>query len=332
VNSVRSFATADKLRAVTRAALGPDRCPVVVTRLRGGSQKGVYRLFLDDDSTAIVYVWGAAENYWPETAGNARSDLADPFASASALELFESAQRHLAALEVRVPRVYLIDSSREHYPADVALLEDIPGDSLEVLLARDPQAMGATMERLADSLAIMHRRPGPRFGKVALLDAGGVADGESCEQLVRDRALLDLSEAAARDVRIGAVEDQMKDVVLQLAAAVTPRSQYGLIHGELGPDHVLVDQAGEPVLIDIEGLMYFDIEWEHVFLARRFGEHYARLKRPDLDPARLRFYLLAMRLSLVAGPLRLLDGDFPDRDGMLDIVEGNLREALTFLP
>jgi hypothetical protein len=187
------------------------------------------------------------------------------------------------------------------------------------------------MGRLADSLALMHGQPGPRFGKVALLDLGGVTDGESCEQLVRDRALRDLTEAAARDVRIGAVEDQLTDVVHRLTAAVAPRTEYGLIHGELGPDHVLVDQAGQPVLIDIEGLMYFDVEWEHVFLALRFGEHYRHLDRPGLDPARLRFYLLAMRLSLVAGPLRLLDGDFPDRDGMLDIVEGNLRQALTFL-
>ena len=42
-------------------------------------------------------------------------------------------------------------------------------------------------------------------------------------------------------------------------------------------------------------------------------------------------YTLAMRLSLVAGPLRLLDGDFPDRAFMLEIVEHNLREALALL-
>ncbi|MCW2942748.1 MAG: aminoglycoside phosphotransferase [Actinomycetia bacterium] len=40
----------------------------------------------------------------------------------------------------------------------------------------------------------------------------------------------------------------------------------------------------------------------------------------------------AMRLSLVAGPLRLLDGDFPDRDAMIRIAEYNLQQALAFLP
>jgi hypothetical protein len=37
---------------------------------------------------------------------------------------------------------------------------------------------------------------------------------------------------------------------------------------------VLVDRRGNPVLIDIEGLLWCDVEWEHVFLRLRFGEHY----------------------------------------------------------
>jgi hypothetical protein len=78
--------------------------------------------------------------------------------------------------------------------------------------------------------------------------------------------------------------------------------------------------------------MHFDIEWEHVFLQLRFGERYPVLSRPGLDPRRLDLYALAMRLSLVAGPLRLLDGDFPDRAFMREIAEHNLQEALALLP
>ncbi|MEY9878340.1 hypothetical protein ABH931_007867 [Streptacidiphilus sp. MAP12-33] len=36
--------------------------------------------------------------------------------------------------------------------------------------------------------------------------------------------------------------------------------------------------------------------------------------------------MFAMRLSLVADPLRLLDGDFPDRDFMRGIAEHNLKK------
>lgn len=95
---------------------------------------------------------------------------------------------------------------------------------------------------------------------------------------------------------------RLDDRLRELAALVAPRAEYGPIHGELGPDHVLVSAEGRAVLIDIEGLMHFDAEWEHVFLRLRFHERHAALARPGLDPRRPDLYLLAMRLSLVAGP------------------------------
>jgi hypothetical protein len=61
------------------------------------------------------------------------------------------------------------------------------------------------------------------------------------------------------------------------------------------------------------------------------GEHYRWLNSGGLDEQRLAFSTLAMRLSLIAGPLRLLDGDFPDRDAMMGIAEHNLRQTLAFL-
>jgi hypothetical protein len=41
---------------------GPAHTLQAVTRLRGGSKKGVYRLVLDNGTTAILYVWGGFED------------------------------------------------------------------------------------------------------------------------------------------------------------------------------------------------------------------------------------------------------------------------------
>ena len=117
----------------------------------------------------------------------------------------------------------------------------------------------------------------------------------SCERVVLDRALADLDTAAARLERLAAARGPLADVTRGLAAAV------------------------------------FDIEWEHAFLELRFGEHYRRLRASDLDEQRMRFYRLALYLSLIAGPLRLLDGDYPDREPMLEIVEANITRALALL-
>ena len=226
----------------------------------------------------------------------------------------------------------MADDSRRRYPADVAVVEDVSGGTLEALFETDPASAAGALGDLAEMLEVMHRHQGQHYGKVDVLEQGGAVSELSCERHVLDRALQDLEEAAGRDCRIAAAGVALRGRLQNLADRVSPRRQYGLIHGELGPDHVLVDADGHPVLIDIEGLMYFDVEWEHVFLQLRFGERYAALARPGLDPQRLGLYMLAMRLSLVAGPLRLLDGDFPDRVFMQEIAEHNAKEALALLP
>ncbi|MEV7796660.1 phosphotransferase [Streptomyces sp. NPDC087512] len=312
--------------SAARAALGGGRRLEAVERVAGGSKKGVYRLVMDDATTAIAYLWDGAENYWPAAEGD--DDLTDPFSPGLGLDLFQAAHTRLDALGVRVPAIRLVDRDGTHCPADLAIVEDLPGESLEELLARDPGAAAPVMAQLAESLKAMRRHRAPGYGKVAVVDGGGTSRGTSCEGVVLDRALRDLAEAASRDSRIAAARDRLEERLLILAAAVQPRAEYAVVHGELGPDHVLVDEVGNPVAIDIEGLMYFDVEWEHVFLRIRLHDAYQRLEADGLDEDRLALYMLAQRLSLTAGPLRLLDGDFPDRAFMAGIAEYNLKQAL----
>ncbi|WP_199815571.1 phosphotransferase family protein [Streptomyces griseus] len=327
MTTTRKHLTREDLAPLTRAALGPARTLTAVTRLRGGTKKGVYRLTLDDDSTAIAYVWSQDEDYWD--AGP--SDLRDPFSHGTGLDLFTAANARLTGAGVRTPRLRHADATHRHLPADAAIVEDLTGGSLEEALRRDPDTGATALARFADTLTALHAHEGPTFGKVALVDSGGVSSADSCEQRVTDGALRDIAATAVRDARIAAVRDDLEARLRELAAGVRPRSRHTLIHGELGPDHVLLDADGHPALIDIEGLMYFDVEWEHVFLRIRFGRHYDALGAPALDEDRMNLYRLAMHLSLVSGPLRLLDGDFPNPGPMQAIAESNLLRVLELL-
>lgn len=313
---------------VVRAAFGPGQRVVGVQRLRGGSKKGVYRLVLDDERTVACYIWSEQENYWP--AAGPRADT-DPFAEASGAELFEASHARLAGLGVRTPEVYLLDHGRSVYPEEIALVEDVHGGTLEEWLQRGEPGAPRILGRLGDALAAMHGCRSRSVGQVEVVARGVTAD-RPCARIVLERALGHLAEAAARVEQVAAVRGRLEAALAGLDAAA-PREEHALIHGELGPDHVLIDGRGQPVLIDIEGVMFFDVEWEHAFLELRFAEHYRSL-RPGpggLDEPRLRLYRLAMYLSLVTGPLRLLDGDFPDRAPMMAIAEANIGRTLAFL-
>ncbi|MGW5650933.1 phosphotransferase family protein [Streptomyces humi] len=326
MTTARAHLTRDDLAPLARQALG--KVPAVVTRLRGGSKKGVYRLALDNGRSAIAYVWSPEEDYW----GPVDADIRDPFAHASGLGLFLAAHDRLTELGVRTPRLLFADEEAEYLPAYAAVVEDVRGGSLEVLLRSDPGAARVPLARLAGTLGVLREYTAAGYGKAALVEEDGKPLGDSCEQVVADRAVHDIAEVAERDPRVRAARRALTERVRELYDAVEPRDHASLVHGELGPDHVLVTEQGDPALIDIEGLMYFDAEWEHVFLQHRFGPAYDVLRAADLDEDRLGLYRLAMHLNLVAGPLRLLDGDFPEREPMRDIAEFNLRQALSLLP
>jgi hypothetical protein len=147
----RRFVVRDQMTSLVREEFGTARQLVDIVRLTGGSKKGVYRLALDDGASVILYVWSADENYWPEGGG----DAADPFADASGADLFEASRAQFDALGVRTPRLYLMDRGRSHYPADLALVEDVRGGTLEALIERDPRAADTSLEMLGAALHSM---------------------------------------------------------------------------------------------------------------------------------------------------------------------------------
>ena len=304
---MRAFVTAEDLQDLVRDTYGTDRRLRELSRLAGGTTKGVYRLTLDDGSTVLLYRWAAGENFWPAQTG---LDVG-PFQADPGRDGFARCHALLHDLGVRVPEIVALGPDR-------ALVEDVRGGTLEALLQRDAVTGREVLGRLGEMLRTMHSELAPSFG----------FPGETPAGFALRRGLNSLVEAAARVPRLAAARSRLEEELRTRFAAVRPRSGYGLIHGELGPDHVLIGPAGEPVLIDIEATMHFDVEWEHAFLELRFGPLYPALRTVELDPDRLALYRLVHYLSLVAGPLQLIEGDFPDVTFMREIAEGNAQRAL----
>jgi hypothetical protein len=313
----RRFAASEEFVPAVRAAFASRLQVVSSTRLAGGTNKGVYRLVLDDDSSVLAYRWSDGEDFWPASFYDE-----GPFAvdRTNGHALFTKAHARLDALGVRVPHMFHDDGR------DTVIVEDLTGGTLEALLETDPDAGSAALDDLRQLLDRMHASTSIGIGH-----GGDDFDGLSCEAFAIERGRACLAEAARRVPRVASAHAALDRVLRSRAEQITPRSTHRLIHGELGPDHVMIDDSGKPVLIDIEGITYFDVEWEHAFLELRFGNNYERLREKGLDPQRLALYRLVHYLSLAAGPLILLDGDFPQRALMQDISDANINRALATL-
>ena len=314
------FADVESLRPLVCATFGRNRPLLRAERLGGGSSKGAYRLTLDGGDTVLVYAWSDAADYWQ----GVRPD-ADPFSHASGLALFQAAERRLASAGVRCPELLFTDRSKMLYPADIAVVEDVTGGSLEGLPEKDPTAGSGPCQCSRTGAT-----RSSSFGKVAFVDGGGHSPGTSCENVMVDQALAQLEEVAGRDERAAHAQGRLEETLNSLAEPIEPRATSALVHSELGPDHVLLDSRGEPVLIDIESAKYFDVETEHVWMRMRFGGHYAGLRRDGLDEDRLRLYQLCMHPDLVAGPLRIADTSHPECEWFREVAEHHLQRALQF--
>ena len=78
---------------------------------------------------------------------------------------------------MRVLRLLLTDGTGRRHPADVAVVEDVPGGTLEERFTTEPRRAAAALDDLAGALDLMHRHSAPRYGRLDLLEAGGTAAG-----------------------------------------------------------------------------------------------------------------------------------------------------------
>lgn len=313
----RQFMQREHLEPFLRETFGTARSLVSFERLSGGTKKGVYRLHLDDGGSVIVYAWNASENYWADNS----TDPSDPFAEASGIDFLETAVAALERAGARGPELLLTDRSRSFYPADIAVAEDLRNGTLEAFIATDPVASIAPLRQLGAMLNGMARYTSPSFGKPFSIASGATDQDRRAEQVVLERALDHLRAVAGQVDVLRQAFPLIERTLHRLYLLVQPRDFYGLIHGELGADHVMLDDNGRSVMIDLEGVMFFDVEWEHAFTKMRLGDAYGELGIDvELDPARMHFYELAQSLSLVEGPLRILQTDFPDKPFMRMLV------------
>jgi hypothetical protein len=299
-------------------------CRVVrIDRMSGGAQKAVYKIECADGFACVLYVWDLGANYF-------REDLQqeDPEGWSYGSERFETNHRELTRLDIRIPALYSLNREKVRYPFDYAFVEYIDGPKAETFLTGDDaQAKDLVMQTIGDMVTSMHMNERSIWGK----PGGSQTPGRPCHQVQLENAQKQLAYAAEHLDSFRANRDRLSETLLQLESRIVPRSRYGFIHGELGPDHVLFNERLEPYLIDIEGAEYFDIEHEHSFLEFRFGKNYRYFANEALDPDRMRFYRFHHYLSLTAGGLKLLHRGFPDAAFARGLTEAHSRNALRMM-
>ncbi len=294
-----------------------------VSKMHGGAQKVVYKIDFSNGFSCVLYIWDLTLNYFKEEISG------DEIHQQSyGSHYFELNNTFLTKQGIRTPALYDMNTERCLYPFDYALVEYVDGDNAEAFIHQsDSRDQNKVFLQLGEMISSLHTIKRDQFGKA---NQSGRTPGK-CHLMQMENAKVQLSYASRYVDSFRYNQSKLLDILYELETRIKPRTQYGFIHGELGPDHVLVNDRLEPYLIDIEGAMFFDIEHEHSFLEFRFGDCYRYLKNDMLDPHRMLFYRFHHHISLTSGGLKLLHRGFPDQQFASQLAVHHSECALRFI-
>lgn len=308
----------EELQTLIQTVFEKDYEITAITRLLGGAQKGVYKVDCSNLFSCVLYIWDDSLSYFDA------SEIKEIFTSNSAI-LFERNYELLKTHGISVPKLYDIDRSKTTFPFEYALVEYIDGSDLESLLYNEKVDCILMLRDLRDNLKKVHSIKNPEVG-----DLRGYQDSTfCCEDYVKQSLECSLAYLFEHYEPIKELKEQLVKVSCMLYESIEKRKEYSFIHWELGPNHVMVDRFNKIYLIDIEGMKFFDIEYEYSFLQLRFGKYYLDVASLSVDPNRMKYYKFYHHISCIEGGCYLINQDYYDLSDAYGMVEYNYNELLT---
>jgi Phosphotransferase enzyme family len=298
-----------------------------IEALKSGARKQVFLLDLTTpDMRCVLYIWQDAHHYFIE-----REILDTTQSDEQAPLLFQANSELLQRLGVNTPKVYYF-GQLEAGPF-FAIVEYISAKNFTAFLtSASPEARASVLEQIGMMLRTLN--------DVQRSYPGTLLDKEPVHfklpyKVALERALLELNVTAQHHIAVNKNRERVENKLRTLNARIKPKDSYRLIHGELGPEHILIrPESNSPCFVDIDGTHFSDVEIEHTLLDFRFehNDMYEKyLKRKGLDDARMEFYRFALHVSLFYAGSRFLAKQFHDEAWAQGLFDFNLKCVLAAL-
>lgn len=307
------------MKSKTKVVFGDSFILNRMTRILGGAQKHTYLAETKSGFCFVVYIWDKSTSYFTY------NEEKDVFSSSSSL-LFELNNKLMLQHNVLTPKLYFMDRSKGEQDYEYAFAEYIDGTDMDDIIVRQKDRLPRVLSSLKTSIDNLHKIKSDFVGQLNQMQT---EEFDILEHSLR---------AAQKNIEyLKTVDDSNEklymgvwDKLLKLSSVMVKRQEYTFIHGELGPNHVMVDKYDNAYLIDIEGGKYCDLEEEISFLNIRFGRLLQNLEM-DLDPDRMEFYHIGHCLNNLSGAIQLKLKDYYDMDdvnGMIQHFVGLLKEVV----
>jgi hypothetical protein len=295
-----------------------------IEKLLGGVQKSTYKIDCNTGQQIILHIWDIVDDLFYEKEDHIKKKMIS-----NSAEQFKINNEFLIKNSINTPKILKIDISKEKYPFEFAFVKCINnGDISEIVYGKETRERELVLNNLQKEITKLHSCKRDFHGKLI----NQKKSEKSFIKQIYDIALHDLEYSIKYHKEMDRNKGSIIRCLEKFMSRLKAREEFSLIHNELGPEHVLINKNHDVFLIDLEGLLYADIELEHAYLKFRFEEGYNYLKRSDLDYDRLIFYKLYLHISHLYGHLKLLyDIDYQGNAPLKDIIDFNSKKILRLL-
>lgn len=301
-----------------KRVFGEDYIVERIDRLYGGAQKGTYKVKCINGFTFVLYIWHKRTSFFSKY-----ENKNDVFRSNGA-DLFLASHKVFEDNKVQVQKLYYINRTKEIYDFDYAFVEYISGKEIETYMDKSESEVKQLFIALGESIRKLH---GIKRSFAGTIDEPQKEEFK-CEEYIFSIMESEMNYLIENCNEVALNGKEIRQACKDLYAKIKPRKEYVFIHGELGPNHVLVNK--NIVFIDIECAKYFDKEYENSFLEFRFGDYYKYLQEENLDMDRMKFYKLSHHIGCLSGALKLTKEDYYDMEDVNGMIKYNLEQVLSF--
>jgi len=307
------------MKLKTKVVFGDSFILNRMTRILGGAQKYTYLAETENGFFFVIYIWDKSTSYFTY------NEDEDVFSSSSS-QLFELNSNLMLQHNVLTPKLYFMDRSKGEQDYDYAFAEYIDGTDMDDIITHHEDRLPRVLNSLKTSITNLHKIKSDFVGQLNRMQTEEFDILEhSIKVAQKNIEYLKAADGSNKKLYMG-----VWNKLSELSKIMEKRQEYTFIHGELGPNHVMVDKYDNAYLIDIEGGKYCDLEEELSFLKIRFGSMLENLEM-GLDSDRMEFYHIGHCLNNLSGAIQLKLKDYYDMDdvnGMIQYFNGLLKEVV----
>ena len=291
-----------------------------IDEICGGISKQVYKITTKNDKF-ILYIW--LRPYEGKMTENQTKGMEYLFPDG--YKYFIHNIKLLNDIKVRVP--YIVSAG--HYDEggfDYAIVECFKGHSLDEYI-KNGGDVRSIADKIAEATNKMAAKKRDFYGSPVESEPNNI----SAAQLVFNFYTEELNIASKIDNKVAALQFKLIHLMRQKMSEIYEKQtqKFSLVHGELTPPHVFILNNGDIGFIDIEGIKYFDIEYDWAVINNIYGNKI--ILPANVDFKKLEFYKICLKIGYVSGTTDYLVHIDSNNEMLKNIRENNLRDLEAML-